>query len=104
MMNTFPPNCAAWVPSRHKQDSRQHNDLRVSYMHSGMHTALHTTALDRNLHRAISGDFDLLGSVLWRQARLDQNRTHTRNELLCKIKAALEEIGDDNGLGACSTC
>lgn len=73
-------------------------------MYCSMHTALHTAALNRNLHRAISGGFDLLGRVLWRQTTLDQYRTHTRNELLCKVEAALEQIGDYNGLGACSTC
>lgn len=72
-------------------------------MHGSMHTAFHTTALNCKFHRTISGVFDLLGSVLGRQATLHKYRTHTRNELLGEIEAALEEVGDNNRLGACGT-
>lgn len=80
-------------------------DFRViPYMNSSVYTALYASALNRNLYRASSSCFDFVSSILWGRPALDEYRTHTRNELLRNVEAALEEIGDDNGLSTCSTC
>lgn len=100
MMNTFPPNCIAWVI---RSISRLSTVLGViPYMDSSVYAALYASALDRNLHSTFSGSLDFDSRILGSRSALDKYRTHPGNEFLGEVEAALEQIGDDDGLGTCS--
>lgn len=66
-----------------------------------MNTTLYTRALKSNVERAVSCSLDLFSYFLGARASRNEHGADTRHKLLGKVKAVLEEIGDDDGLSAC---
>jgi hypothetical protein len=68
-----------------------------------VHTALNTGTLQRDAEGHASELLDLLRLLLFSNPSLDEEGLHTGNELFGEVQTTLEEVGNDDGLGSCSS-
>lgn len=69
---------------------------------SGVDAALDTSTFKSNGQRRTSSGLDPFGLLLGGRIALDENGADTWNKSLCEVKAALEEIADDDRFRASS--